>query len=80
MAWQNVGFDSVLYLVKDRSHSQITFEIFERFLDLSEQDIKLPELSGIFAAQIGAKQITAFPKTSACQESCENDVQPSHKK
>ena len=40
--------------MKDRSQSQIAFEIFERFLDLGQQDIKLPELSGIFAAQIGA--------------------------
>jgi len=53
--------------VKDRSHSEIAFEIFERFLDLGEQDIKLPELSGIFAAQVGAKQIATFPLTSLAQ-------------
>src|SRR5271165_3591587 len=64
---QNMGFDSLLQLVKDRSHSQIAFEIFERFLDLGQQDIKLPELSGIFAAQIGAKQIAAFPLTNLAQ-------------
>ena len=62
-----MGFDSVLQLVKDRPQSQITFEIFERFLDLGEQDIKLPELSGIFAALIGAKQIAAFPLTNLAQ-------------
>jgi hypothetical protein len=38
--------------VKDWSHSEIAFEIFERFLDLGEQDVELPELSGIFAAQV----------------------------
>jgi len=53
--------------VKDRSHSQITFEIFERFLDQGQQDIKLPELSGIFAAQVGAKQVAAFPLTNRAQ-------------
>src|SRR5207249_1980670 len=53
--------------MKDRSHSQITFEILECFLDLGEQNIKLPELSGIFAAQVGAKQIAAFPLTNRAQ-------------
>ena len=53
--------------MKDRSHSQITFEIFERFLDLGEQNVKLPELSGIFAAQIGAQQLAAFPLTNLAQ-------------
>jgi len=53
--------------VKDRSHSKITFEIFERFLDLGEQDIELPKLSGIFAAQVGAKQIATFPLTNLAQ-------------
>ena len=51
-------------MVKDRPHGEITFEIFERFLDLGEQDIELPKLSGIFAAQVGAKQIAAFPLTN----------------
>src|SRR6516225_4537467 len=64
---KNMGFDSLLELVKDRSHSEITFEIFERFLDLGEQDIKLPELSGIFTAQVGAKQVAAFPLTNLAQ-------------
>src|SRR6516225_3252452 len=64
---KNMGFDALLELVKDRSHSQIAFEIFERFLDLGQQDIKLPELSGIFAAQIGAQQIAAFALTNLAQ-------------
>jgi hypothetical protein len=64
---KNMGFDSLLQLVKDRPHSEIPFEIFECFLDLGEQDIKLPELSGIFAAQVGAKQIAAFPLANLAQ-------------
>jgi hypothetical protein len=35
---KNMGFDSLLQLVKDRSQGEITFEIFEGFLDLGEQD------------------------------------------
>src|ERR1700745_2575562 len=53
--------------MKDRSHGEITFESFERFLDLGKQDIKLPELGGIFAAQVGAEQIAAFPLTNLAQ-------------
>ena len=46
--------------MKDWPQGEITFEIFERLLDLGEQDIELPKLSGIFAAQVGAKQIADF--------------------
>src|ERR1700745_2780008 len=34
---------------------------------LGEQDIELPKLSGIFAAQVGAKQIATFALTSLAQ-------------
>jgi hypothetical protein len=64
---KNMGFDSLLQLVKDRPHSEISFEIFECFLDLAQQDIELPESSGIFAAEVGAKQIAAFALTNLAQ-------------
>jgi hypothetical protein len=37
-----MGFDPVRQLVKDRSHSQIAFEIFERFFNLGVASIGHP--------------------------------------
>ena len=53
---ENMRFDAVLQLMKDRSQAQIIFEVFKGSLHLRELDVKLSELLGIFPAQIAPQQ------------------------
>ena len=64
---QDVSFDSTFEPVKDGADGQITFEIFERFLDLGQQHVKLPEQGRIAAGQIAAKQAAAFTPADLAQ-------------
>lgn len=57
---EDVGFDSVLELMKDGTQSQIVFEGFEGGLNFHQLDVKLPELGGIPSAKIGVQKVTAF--------------------
>ena len=47
-------------LMVDRAQLQIILHGLEGSLDLDELDIELPQLGGVFSAQIGAQEIASF--------------------
>lgn len=57
---KDVRFDAMFQLMVDGAQRKIVFEVFKRRLDLDQLDIKLPQLSGLFAAKIAAQQIASF--------------------
>src|ERR1700736_656719 len=57
---ENVSFDAILKLMIDGADRQITFEITESFLNLSQLNVKLPKPCWICSQQIGAQQVTTF--------------------
>jgi hypothetical protein len=48
---EDVRFDTMLELVKDRTELQIILEILERGLDLDELDIEPPQLCRVFSSR-----------------------------
>src|SRR5277367_3514162 len=57
---EDMGFDAVLELVVDGPNRQIVLQFLERLLDLDQLEIEPPEMTGIVAPDVGAKQIAAF--------------------
>src|SRR5271163_4650358 len=55
-----MGFDAVLELVMDGPNRQIVLQFLERLLDLDQLEIEPPEMAGVVAPDVGAKQIAAF--------------------
>src|SRR5277367_6146082 len=55
-----MGFDAVLELVMDGPNRQIVLQFPERLLDLDQLEIEPPEMAGVVAPDVGAKQIAAF--------------------
>jgi hypothetical protein len=57
---EDVRLDAVLELVVDRAQVNVVLHGLEGGLDLNKLDIEPPQLSRVFAGEIGAQQITAF--------------------
>lgn len=64
---EDVGFDAGLELVEDGADVQVALEVSEGLLDRDQQHVEFPKLGRIFLAEIGAKQVTAFPAASLAQ-------------
>ena len=51
----------------DGADTEVTLELFERLLDLSELDVEVPQLSRVFVTQIRAQQVASFTSTGDTQ-------------
>ena len=52
---KDVRFDTMFKLVMDGTQQKIVFEVFKSRLDLDQLNVKLPELSRLFAADVAAQ-------------------------
>ena len=59
-AHENMRLDPVVFLVVDRSQTQVVFDFLERLFDFGEYDVLFPQVFWIAGGQIGAEQIGSF--------------------
>ncbi len=64
---KDVRFDPRFKLMEDRADGQIVFEFLERLFDLGEAHVVTPQRGRVFAGEVGAQQIPAFPAADAAQ-------------
>ena len=51
---EDMGFDTLVELVKDRTQAQIALESAEAFFDSHQVHVVLPELCGVLAREVAA--------------------------
>ena len=57
---EDVGLDTMVELVMDRSDGEIAFQFLEGLFDLGELDVEPPQAGRIVLAEVGAQQIAAL--------------------
>ena len=57
----------VFELVKNGAQRQVVLQVLKGRFDFDQQDVKLPQLSWVTPAQVGAKQVAAFPAAGDAQ-------------
>ncbi len=55
-----MSFDAGVRLVMDGTKRQIVLQFLERLLDLDQLQIQPPQMAGVVAPDVGAKQIAAL--------------------
>src|SRR5271154_7547963 len=58
--YENMSFDSAVFLMEDRANRQIAFQILECLFDGNELGIVLPQQRGIVLGEVGPQQIASF--------------------
>lgn len=64
---KDVRLDPVLDLVINRTDRKVAFEVVERFFDLRQQHVELPEHVRGFVAEVAAKQVAPFAPAGFAQ-------------
>ena len=64
---EDVRFDPLLALMEDRPQGEVVLEFLERLLDLGEPRVVPPQRGGVFAGQVGARQIAALASPRPAQ-------------